>query len=77
MPVQAAAFYAGDIILRPPNLIGGVLPDKFGLKQTFVEFLHHLPFYGLAVVCGDDLLCGAILGLQVVDLGHADGDLSI
>lgn len=24
------------------------------LKQTFVEFLHNLPFYGLAVVCGDD-----------------------
>jgi len=24
------------------------------LKQTFVEFLHHLPFYGLAVVCLDD-----------------------
>ena len=24
------------------------------LKQTFVEFLHHLPFYGLAVLCFDD-----------------------
>lgn len=24
------------------------------LKRTFVEFLHNLPFYGLAVVCGDD-----------------------
>jgi UDP-N-acetylmuramate--alanine ligase len=24
------------------------------LKQTFIEFLHNLPFYGLAVVCGDD-----------------------
>ena len=24
------------------------------LKQTFVEFLHHLPFYGLAIVCTDD-----------------------
>jgi UDP-N-acetylmuramate--alanine ligase len=24
------------------------------LKQTFVEFLHNLPFYGLAVLCGDD-----------------------
>lgn len=24
------------------------------LKQTFVDFLHNLPFYGLAVVCGDD-----------------------
>jgi UDP-N-acetylmuramate--alanine ligase len=24
------------------------------LKDTFIEFLHNLPFYGLAVVCGDD-----------------------
>ncbi|MFC4363620.1 UDP-N-acetylmuramate--L-alanine ligase [Simiduia curdlanivorans] len=24
------------------------------LKKTFVEFLHNLPFYGVAVVCGDD-----------------------
>jgi UDP-N-acetylmuramate--alanine ligase len=25
------------------------------LRATFVEFLHHLPFYGLAVVCVDDV----------------------
>ncbi|WP_343597134.1 UDP-N-acetylmuramate--L-alanine ligase [Acinetobacter sp.] len=24
------------------------------LKDTFIEFIHNLPFYGLAVVCGDD-----------------------
>lgn len=24
------------------------------LKNAFVEFLHNLPFYGMAVVCGDD-----------------------
>lgn len=24
------------------------------LKDTFIEFLHHLPFYGLAVMCLDD-----------------------
>jgi UDP-N-acetylmuramate--alanine ligase len=24
------------------------------LRNTFVEFLHHLPFYGLAVLCADD-----------------------
>ena len=29
--------------------------DNFDkLKNTFVEFLHHLPFYGLAVVCIED-----------------------
>ncbi len=24
------------------------------LKETFIEFLHHLPFYGMAVMCLDD-----------------------
>lgn len=28
--------------------------DFSNVKKTFVEFLHNLPFYGLAVVCGDD-----------------------
>lgn len=28
--------------------------DFSRLRQTFVEFLHHLPFYGLAVMCLDD-----------------------
>lgn len=28
--------------------------DFARLKQTFVDFLHNLPFYGLAVVCLDD-----------------------
>ncbi len=28
--------------------------DFNNLKRTFVEFLHNLPFYGLAVVCVDD-----------------------
>ncbi len=28
--------------------------DFSKVKKTFVEFLHNLPFYGLAVVCGDD-----------------------
>ncbi|GAB1268822.1 UDP-N-acetylmuramate--L-alanine ligase [Aurantivibrio infirmus] len=28
--------------------------DFSRLKKTFVSFLHNLPFYGLAVVCGDD-----------------------
>ena len=31
------------------------------LRQTFVEFLHHLPFYGLAVLCLDDAGVRAIL----------------
>ncbi|MGI1678444.1 MAG: UDP-N-acetylmuramate--L-alanine ligase [Cellvibrionaceae bacterium] len=28
--------------------------DFSKLKKTFVNFLHNLPFYGLAVVCGDE-----------------------
>ena len=28
--------------------------DFTKLRATFVEFLHHLPFYGLAILCGDD-----------------------
>jgi len=28
--------------------------DFSQLKRTFIDFLHNLPFYGLAVMCGDD-----------------------
>lgn len=31
------------------------------LKDTFVEFLHHLPFYGLAVMCIDDEVVREVL----------------
>ena len=31
------------------------------LKQTFLKFLHHLPFYGLAIVCIDDPIVREIL----------------
>lgn len=31
------------------------------LRQTFIEFLHHLPFYGRAVLCLDDLEIESIL----------------
>jgi UDP-N-acetylmuramate--alanine ligase len=38
--------------------------DNFdNLKATFVEFLHHLPFYGLAVVCVDDPVVRSIVPL--------------
>ncbi|HEY1284106.1 MAG TPA: UDP-N-acetylmuramate--L-alanine ligase [Steroidobacteraceae bacterium] len=32
------------------------------LKQSFVDFLHNLPFYGLAVVCLDDMNVRSVLG---------------
>ncbi|MFL6577541.1 MAG: UDP-N-acetylmuramate--L-alanine ligase [Povalibacter sp.] len=31
------------------------------LKQSFVDFLHNLPFYGLAVVCADDPIAAAMI----------------
>jgi UDP-N-acetylmuramate--alanine ligase len=35
--------------------------DFSKVKKTFIEFLHNLPFYGLAVVCGDDPVVREIL----------------
>jgi UDP-N-acetylmuramate--alanine ligase len=31
------------------------------LKQSFIDFLHNLPFYGLAVVCADDPIAKSLL----------------
>jgi UDP-N-acetylmuramate--alanine ligase len=31
------------------------------LKQSFIDFLHNLPFYGLAVVCADDPVARSLL----------------
>ena len=42
----------------------GTYNDNFEtLRKTFVEFLHHLPFYGLAVLCIDDQEVRGILPL--------------
>jgi UDP-N-acetylmuramate--alanine ligase len=35
--------------------------DFARLKQSFVDFLHNLPFYGLAVLCADDVNVRGIL----------------
>jgi len=37
------------------------------LKSGFIEFLHNLPFYGLAVVCTDDAGVNSVLG----DIGRS------
>ncbi len=51
------------------------------LKQTFVEFLHHLPFYGLAVLCLDDPVVREILpevARPVLTYGEAeDADVRV
>ncbi|MDH5433478.1 MAG: UDP-N-acetylmuramate--L-alanine ligase [Gammaproteobacteria bacterium] len=46
------------------------------LKQTFIEFIHNMPFYGLAVLCGDDEGVQQIiphLKRPYVTYGFADG----
>ena len=41
--------------------LGTYQGDFEKLRQTFIEFLHHLPFYGLAIVCLDDAVVKDIL----------------
>lgn len=49
------------------------------LKSSFIEFLHNLPFYGLAVVCLDDAGVNTVLGeigRSVTTYGtHDDADV--
>lgn len=45
------------------------------LKQTFIEFLHNLPFYGLAVLCADDPVIQELLpriSRPVLTYGQSD-----
>ena len=45
------------------------------LKDTYIEFLHNLPFYGLAVVCLDNPVVREILpriGRQVITYGFCE-----
>ncbi|MGL5758060.1 UDP-N-acetylmuramate--L-alanine ligase [Plesiomonas sp.] len=45
------------------------------LKQTFIDFLHNLPFYGLAVMCIDDPVVRELLpriGRHIVTYGFSD-----
>jgi len=55
---DASFLYLQPVIAIVTNIDADHLPTYDGdfsrLKQAFVEFLHHLPFYGLAVVCVDD-----------------------
>lgn len=45
------------------------------MKETYVQFLHNLPFYGLAVMCADDKTVMEIsgrVGRQVITYGFND-----
>ncbi|MBL1416946.1 MAG: UDP-N-acetylmuramate--L-alanine ligase [Moritella sp.] len=49
--------------------------DFAKLEKTFVDFLHNLPFYGLAVMCADDAVIEKLIpdvGRQVVTYGFAE-----
>ncbi|UDF35324.1 UNVERIFIED_ORG: UDP-N-acetylmuramate--L-alanine ligase [Shinella sp. XGS7] len=49
--------------------------DFARLKQAFVDFLHRMPFYGAAVVCGDDPGVHSIMPLisrPVISYGFAE-----
>ncbi len=52
--------------------------DFTKLQDTFVKFLHNLPFYGLAVICNDDESVRSIedrIGRQVITYGlNKDAD---
>lgn len=45
------------------------------MKQTYVNFLHNLPFYGLAVMCADDPVLVELMpqvGRQVITYGFSE-----
>jgi UDP-N-acetylmuramate--alanine ligase len=50
------------------------------LKHSFIEFLHNLPFYGLAVLCLDDINVRSIVqsvGRPIVSYGLASEDADV
>ena len=55
--------------------------DFSKLKDTFIEFLHNLPFYGVAVVCNDDPVIRELLpriGRSVITYGaREDSDVMV
>ncbi len=50
--------------------------DFARLQATFIEFLHNLPFYGLAVLCADDPVLAAMMeqvARPILTYGFAEG----
>jgi UDP-N-acetylmuramate--alanine ligase len=55
--------------------LGSYENDLGRLKQAFLDFLHNLPFYGLAVVCSDDANTRELIpaiGRRVTSYGFGD-----
>lgn len=80
---DASFLYLQPIISIVTNIdrdhLGTYEGDFERLKNVFVEFLHHLPFYGLAIVCIDDEYAREILekvARPVLTYGeHEDADV--
>lgn len=50
--------------------------DFENMKDTYIEFIHNLPFYGLAVVCADDAVIEELqprFGRKFLTYGQAQG----
>ncbi len=64
-----------------PDHLGTYGGDFAKLQDTFIEFLHNLPFYGVAVVCIDDPVIEKLLpriGRTVITYGTKPGaDLQV
>ncbi len=62
---DASFLYLQPLIAVVTNIdadhLGAYAGDFTRLRSAFVEFLHHLPFYGLAVLCLDDAEVRGIL----------------
>lgn len=82
---DASFLYLQPVISIITNIdqdhLGTYEGDFERLKNTFVEFLHHLPFYGLAIVCIDDPVVESLLdqvSRPVLTYGeHQDADIRI
>src|SRR5690606_10648823 len=62
---DASFLYLQPLVAVVTNIdtdhLGTYEGDFDRLRATFAEFLHHLPFYGLAVLCVDDPVVRGLL----------------
>ena len=80
---DASFLYLQPMMAVVTNIDADHLPSYQGdferLREAFIDFLHHLPFYGLAVLCADDPQVREILsrvGRPLLTYGtHEDCDL--
>ncbi|MED5388144.1 MAG: UDP-N-acetylmuramate--L-alanine ligase [Pseudomonadota bacterium] len=72
LPLQPLSAIVTNIEADHMHTYGG---DFAQLENTFIEFLHNLPFYGVAVMCVDDPVVRKLLprvNRQVIRYGFSD-----